>query len=303
MNLKRIDAACATYERTSDEATRARLAFFKPVWNIQAEAAQAAASTVAAAAFVPADLERWYWEGLPFLLESPITIDAPLFAETARKIAATLLAEGAFEGPTAQTLSTRDWFETVTSAPLSMAGSDPAAYLDTAYEALQPDLGEEDAEAVVLVLSLALRPMLEPVAEATLGAIAKDLKADSSQHAKPRRCPVCGGEACVAYVGPTSTGKPNGRTFYCSQCGATWECERIRCARCGTQSQTHLHYRSIEGDDTHRLHCCDLCSGYMRTRFAMEGDLAPFVPEVEDVVMVRLDALAESLGMGPQPTA
>lgn len=302
MNLKRIEAACATYERTSDEATRARLAFFKPVWDIQAAAASKAAGTVAAAAFVPADLERWYWQGLPFLLESPATIDAPLFAETAGKIAAALLAEGAFEAPTSEALASCDWFEAVTSAPLSVAGSDPAAYLDTAYEALSPTLGE-DAESVVMILSLALRPMLEPVAEATLGAIAGAIKVDSHEHAKPRRCPVCGGEASVAYVGPTATGKPNGRTLYCGQCGATWECERIRCARCGTQDQAHLHYRSIEGDDSHRLHCCDLCSGYIRTRFAQTGELTPFVPEVEDVVMVGLDALAESLGMGSQPQA
>lgn len=300
MNLKRIDAACAAYERTSDEATRARLAFFKPVWKIQAEAAQTAAGTVAASAFVPANLERWYWEGRPFLLESPVTIDAPLFTKTAGEIAAALLAEGAFEGPTSETLASCDWFEAVTAAPLSLAGSDPAAYLDTAYEALYPDLGDA-AEAVAMVLSLALRPMLEPVAEAALGAIAKDLKLDSHEHAKPRRCPVCGGEASVAFVGPTTTGKPNGRTLYCGQCGATWECERIRCVRCGTQSQAHLHYRSIEGDDAHRLHHCDLCSGYIRTRFAEAGDLTPFVPEVEDVAMVRLDALAESLGMGTRP--
>ena len=44
----------------------------------------------------------------------------------------------------------------------------------------------------------------------------------------------------------------------------------------------------------------DRCKGYVRTRFADETGLAPFVPEVEDVVMVGLDALAADLGMGPQ---
>lgn len=300
MNLKRIDAARASYERTADEATRARLAFFEPVWQIQAQAAQTAAVTATPTAYVTADLERWYWEQKPFLLEAPVDVDAPLFTATASQIADALLAQEAFGEEAAEALRSLDWFEAVSAAPLSLAGSDPAAYLDTAYETLLESLGDA-AEAAVMVLSLALRPMLEPTAEAALKAIAPGINAAGAEHAKPRLCPVCGGEAAVAFVGPTPTGKPNGRTFYCAQCGATWECERIRCARCGTQSQTHLHYRSIEGDDAHRLHCCDLCSGYIRTRFAQEGDLAPFVPEVEDVVMVGLDALAQSLGMGSGP--
>ena len=97
----------------------------------------------------------------------------------------------------------------------------------------------------------------------------------------------------LVVVTPTASGKTNGRTLYCPQCGATWEVERIRCVRCGTQDESQLHYRSIEGDDAHRIHVCDRCKGYVRTRFADETGLAPFVPEVEDVV-------AADLGMGPQ---
>ena len=33
MNLKRIETACASYRRTSDEGTRARLSFFEPIWD------------------------------------------------------------------------------------------------------------------------------------------------------------------------------------------------------------------------------------------------------------------------------
>ena len=42
----------------------------------------------------------------------------------------------------------------------------------------------------------------------------------------------------------------------------------------------------------HRIGTCDECGSYIRTRFAGEGDNAPYSPEVEDVVMARLDAVA-----------
>ena len=299
MNLKRIETACASYRRTSDEGTRARLSFFEPIWDIQAKVADQVADA-SVPAFVAADLEQWYWGQVPFLSQAPVPVDAPLFASTARSIAEALVAQDAFDDAVAQALNARDWEKTVCSAPLTLAGSDPASYLDAVFEVLAESEGEAVAETSAMVLSLALRPMLEPAASAALEAIAADIKAAHNQHAKPRLCPVCGGEASVAFVGPTASGKTNGRTLYCHQCGATWEVERIRCVRCGTQDESQLHYRSIEGDDAHRIHVCDRCKGYVRTRFADETGLAPFVPEVEDVVMVGLDALAADLGMGPQ---
>lgn len=72
-----------------------------------------------------------------------------------------------------------------------------------------------------------------------------------------------------------------------------WEFERVRCVRCGTRNQGHLHYHSIEGDDAHRIQSCDECGGYIRSVFEEdELQLAPFSFEVEDVVMTRLDVIA-----------
>lgn len=62
--------------------------------------------------------------------------------------------------------------------------------------------------------------------------------------------------------------------------------------RCGMRNQGNLHYFNIEGDGGHRIGTCDECGNYIRTRFAGEGDNAPYSPEVEDVVMARLDAVA-----------
>ncbi|WP_371298187.1 formate dehydrogenase accessory protein FdhE [Paraeggerthella sp.] len=73
--------------------------------------------------------------------------------------------------------------------------------------------------------------------------------------------------------------------------GTAWDFERVRCARCGTQNQAHLHYFNVEGDDAHRIATCDECGGYVRTVY-QEDVLAPFSFEVEDVVMARLDLIA-----------
>ena len=71
--------------------------------------------------------------------------------------------------------------------------------------------------------------------------------------------------------------------------------------RCSTRNQGNLHYFNIEGDEGHRIGTCDECGSYIRTRFAGEGDNAPYSPEVEDVVMARLDAvaMAPSFAGGP----
>ena len=65
----------------------------------------------------------------------------------------------------------------------------------------------------------------------------------------------------------------------------------MRCARCGTRNQGHLHYFNVEGDDSHRIATCDECGGYMRTVF-QDDALVPFSFDVEDVVMARLDSIA-----------
>ena len=53
-----------------------------------------------------------------------------------------------------------------------------------------------------------------------------------------------------------------------------------------------MGYFNIEGDEGHRIGTGDECGSSIRTRFAGAGDNAPYSPEVEDVVMARLDAVA-----------
>ncbi len=106
---------------------------------------------------------------------------------------------------------------------------------------------------------------------------------------------MCGGAPVAGRVGGESSTQGRGKTLWCAQCGTSWEVERVRCARCGTQNQAHLHYYNVEGDDAHRIATCDECGGYLRTVYADDA-LAPFSFEVEDVVMARLDAIAAERG-------
>ena len=301
MNIKLIDFAAQTYERSSDEQARACVALFRPVWAAQArvadEARRALDGQVAAGAWsIPAenDLDRWYWEGTPLLSQAPVDLAAARIAAAARDVAQALADGGVLNPADAQALASCDWDRLVASTPTELAGCRPADYLDACAEAAEAACGER-GRAALLVLALALRPLLDPAAEALLSAVRGRVEGEGAHHAKPRTCPVCGGQAALAYIGPTGSGKPNGRTLYCAQCGATWEFERVRCARCGEQNQEHLHYKSIEGDDVHRLHLCDECHGYLRTFFVQDNALQPFAPEVEDAVMAKLDAVAARL--------
>lgn len=102
---------------------------------------------------------------------------------------------------------------------------------------------------------------------------------------------MCGTPASAAFVGETDAVDGRGRLLYCSTCGTQWAFDRIRCACCGTQSQTKLHYFHVEGDDAHRLQNCEECGDYMRTVF-QDSLKVPLSMEVEDIVMANLDAIA-----------
>lgn len=299
MNIKRIAFTAKTYLQSADEGTRGRIALFQPVWQAQADACEAAARALDTAGWQTpdaADLERWYWAGAPFLAQAPVAVDGAALAQAARRIAEALTGTGALDAGVAAALAACDWDALVAATPLATAGTDPAAYLDGSCAAAVDTCGEERAATALLVLSLALRTQLDAAAQRMTEAVRPRIDADR-EHVKPRTCPVCGGEATLAHVGPTETNKANGRTLWCSQCGATWEYDRVRCVRCGTHDQEKLHYKSIDGDDTHRLHTCDACHGYVRSHFTLDSNLLPFAPEVEDAVMANLDAVAASLGL------
>ena len=300
MNLEQIKAVVEAYRPVAAADDMARLEFFEGIWKIQQKHADAAAQAVDPATLPGKDeLLAWYWGGKPFLRYVPAAVDARRLTSCARELADYIADQGTFSADACAHLSRVRWGEVIEAEPLDMAGTDPEGWI----ESLANDVMEEQEASpaamertrlTCMVLSLALRSQLQPVAELELAAVKHEVDEGAFEHAKPLLCPVCGAQATLAHVGPTDASKANVRTLYCGQCGATWGFERVRCACCGTQHQGHLRYVSLEGDEAHRVHVCSECGGYMRTHFATPEARTAFLPEVEDVMMVKLTALAQA---------
>lgn len=287
MNLKQIDAAAAAYATKLEAGDEARLAFFRKLWDVQAGCAEHASAEYE----VPAakELLAWYKAGEPVFAGAPATVDAEAFAQAWEKLMACAAEHGSFPADVREAFERTKWDRVVKASTLEDAGCKPEAYLAGLADVLVDDgMAEGAARTAALVAALALRAQLEGPAAEVMAA----LQEAGAVEPHPLQCPVCGCAPALARVG--SGGELQGRTrsLHCQQCGTTWDFERVRCARCGTQNQSHLHYYNVEGDEGHRIATCDECGGYMRTVYS-DDVLAPFSYEVEDVVMARLDAIAQ----------
>jgi FdhE protein len=291
MNLGYINRAIEAYRSRLAPDDLNRLEFFNGIWNIQ----EAIAQKVAAAIYYKTPnaevAEVDYWQGKPIFLSNPATIDIDLFVAALQDCSRYLVKHAGFNQDISDALQAFDWLLLLKAVGCEQAGSDPAAFIETCCsKVVEFDDTPDFASIIALVLALGLRPNLEPAAAQIMQSL--KLKESSSTHKKPLRCPICGSLAAAASVGLVPSGIPNGKLLYCASCGTNWEFERIRCARCGTQNQGKLHYFHVEGDDAHRLYLCNECDEYTRTVFQKELEV-PFVFEVEDVVMARLDSIAQ----------
>lgn len=291
MNLNMIDAAIAAYQDAIDPSDASRLKLFRELWGVQDDIAREIAS----------DASLWRAPASRVLIEalqagstvfsiSPVLIKPEALGDAIARLVRCMDCQGALSSKVSSALAGVSWSKAVSAPTLQSAGADPGAWLEDFQGACQ-SLGFDDASArmATLIASLALRPFLEDPARRALDAIS-DAGIDERIFLA---CPVCGSKPAVARIagGSATQGRP--RSLWCGQCGASWEFERVRCARCGTRNQGHLHFHSIEGDDAHRIASCDECGGYIRTVYQDEGSLlAPFSFEVEDVLMARLDAIA-----------
>lgn len=294
MNLKLIDAAIKAYRGNLDAGDETRLTFFRKLWAISDACAGEGRSRAAADAYVllpEDDLASAYRGERPILGDCPAAIDEAALADASARLAAKLVAEGGFGDEIARVLGNVKWDHAIAESDLSLAGADPSAWLaDLAATLVDDGMDESCAHLAALVASMALKIQLEPIAEAVMKAVKKA----ELEGTHPLMCPVCGSAPMMAHVGGRTSSAGRGKLLVCGQCGATWEFDRVRCARCGTRNQAHLHYFNIEGDDAHRIATCDECGGYIRTLYSEEGSLLPCSYEVEDVVMARLDAIAQN---------
>ncbi len=289
MNIKRIEAAAAFYAKKGNAALDARLEFFEDIWDIQARYADQVAGETGYLPPSAAELQDCLLQGSCATHIAPISVSASLLGQAAAEIAAYCKEHGSFGEAQVKSLDAADWSALAAASPIDVAGANPEAYLEQ-FALRAEEQGIEDPAMVVMIFSLALRPMLDAPAGKVAGLLKTGLVKALDAQGKSMHCPVCGGEPTASYVGRTAGNDGNAKLLWCGQCGTEWEFERVRCPYCGTHTQEKLHYLSVEGDDAHRAYCCDECGSYVRTVFVGEGSLAPFSFEVEDVVMADLDA-------------
>ena len=104
-------------------------------------------------------------------------------------------------------------------------------------------------------------------------------------------CPVCGSLPFMARLD-----REGGRRILgCSLCHTEWPFDRLRCPFCDEANHIHLRFFAVEGDETHRVDCCDRCHRYYKTvNERALGHRANLL--VEDVVTAHLDVLATEHG-------
>lgn len=295
MDLERIHTAVAAYLRDAEPADAARLEFFEGLYGVIDEREKAVAAGGDYAVPAAGELHDMLAAGNPVFSQVHVQIDADAFGKTCADVAAFMADHAGLEESAAGALRAYDWARFAERADMAQAGSDPTAFVNEVLA----NLGSYDvpvdlpANLCAMAVVFALRAHLEPASEAVLAAC-KQAAEEGEPVPASIDCPVCGSPAAASWVGNTGDTSGSGRRQYCAQCGAQWHYDRVRCGRCGTRNQGHLHYTNVKGDRAHRLQTCDECGDYERVVF--QEDLPsgiPLVMEVEDVAMAPLDAIAQ----------
>ncbi len=292
LDIKQVDFAISAYKDQLEQSEYERLQFFRNLWEIQAQKAQEFAEQVVFEVPDAKELKALSDASIPVLSKYPARISSDAIVSTTSAIAEKMATFEQFDQSARTALNGVSWDRLVSASDIELAGKDPVSYVDSFEQLLSDDgLNENAARIAASAVALALRALLQRVADEIQQA-RRDGNADQPY---PTTCPVCGSPAAAARVGGGGKTKGRSRTLWCAQCGCVWDIERVRCARCGTQNQGHLHFFNVEGDDNHRIATCDECGGYIRTVYEEDDplkNLYPFSFEVEDVLMARLDLIA-----------
>lgn len=289
MNMKLIERVIASYNATLDENDQARLAFFRGLWETMDVWSGGPVAAGAKYECPESDriAEAWHGDEAVFSF-APVQLNKDRLVAICDALRRYWVSSDVLPEEGAQALESVVFSQVLDDDILGQLAKQPEAALDEIAQRIVAAGCEEGiARMGAMLVMLALRVEFEPVA----ARIAENFPKGDDIHHHPLQCPVCGGAPAIAKVGGESPTDGRGRSLYCQQCGTEWDFERVRCARCGTRNQQHLHYFNIEGDDGHRIATCDECGSYIRTVF-LEEALMPFSYEVEEVVMARLDAIA-----------
>jgi len=265
-----------------------QLAFFARLWDLQDELAAGAAEYTPAPA---EDLGRalMHHQTMFSLVEPEIPLDA--YRDAVRAVAALMADAGLTEEQTVA-LAAVDLGEAVPAEAFAKALRGFDLFVTSVAEAVDDERITEPL--LSFILTEAMTPFLRAAAKAAVKEAGKFdwLQWDSGL------CPSCGTPASSGVVRDEGELQGGRRWLSCPLCRTQWEYARIRCARCGTRDQKKLEYLFDEADPGHRMHTCTNCHGY--TPVSFEKELRVIArPEIEEVVMVRLEAVAADRGFTP----
>jgi FdhE protein len=296
MNLDHMEKAVDHYEKDANGRDTARLEFFKGLFELQQTRAEELAASNGYALPPKEEAQSAFASLTPLLTKFPVAIDARQFEETCESIASYMVEHAGLEPDVAKALSGVDWHAFCDKADLALAGTDPTLFVEKSLKGID-GLGipsDLPTKVFMMVPLFALRCHLQVPAERLM--VEATPSEDTGLAERSVVCPVCGSPATLSMVGTSATIEGRSRTQFCSTCGTVWPYERIRCGVCGAKEQSKLHYFHVEGDSAHRLQSCDACGSYERvvfeSDFDIQNDWFPVVPEVEDVVMAKLDRIA-----------
>lgn len=279
--------------KSADEQERARLEFFSELWRIQEDESAAIAEAHPYQAPEADVVEEHYWAGNAMFADYPVEVTAEDFARVCNRVAAHLGDHAGLEEEVVDALAQVSWEDFAAVANLELAGANPPEFIEQCLQTFDVfDVPAElPASVFMMVPAWSLRAFLDAPASSIMATMKPNTN-DERVHDNPLLCPVCGTPATASCVGEVTATNGGGRSLYCSTCGTNWAFERIRCARCGIQNPSSLHWFHIEGDEAHRMQNCSECFNYMRTVFEDESPTRLTSMEVEDIVMVKLDAMA-----------
>lgn len=295
MQLSAIDRSITAYNEHTDPEAAFRLRLLAPILR---ETARIAANLPKDAVRVKLpdaeDIDALRRGSEPFLRSGAAALSAEVFESVMRKLAevhTASLKDAGFDAPVI------DWTVFAGTDAVNVLAKDPEAFLTDAVEAaFAAGMDEQNVDLLLIpVLSMAVRAMLDALSEAVSAKLAagEDPVVDYDRRLD---CPVCGSHAALAVVASTAnTGHV--KQLCCTRCGGHWKFERIRCAHCGEEAVSDLHYVHDEEDEAHRLHVCAACGEATPTYFA-PGEFGSVSPDVESIVLGVLEAAWREQGTG-----
>ena len=288
MDISKIEDIVASYSKKIPDQSKDQLMLFCALWGIMGRTSARAA--LGAFKVDGEALEEDLREGLPFMSNCPIPVDTESLADVVELLTACLVESGVYQPEICTALTAINTRQLLVLSDGELASVDPERYLSSLVDIMR-NYGLDGSHITVLVglMSLGLRALQEPAAQAMVHAVSPE--AFAAAHSLS--CPVCGGRPSLAVLSRQKPSNGTGRKLACLQCGTEWEFDRIRCPHCGNADVSTLGFRTLKGDDAHRIDYCEACGNYLRTA-VVETSATSYSIDVEDCVMAAMDSYADA---------